>query len=338
MSFEITKNDYLLDEKGVLKYTGWAKDLLLEYNRENITSSSLRIKEWDYYAILNNNYGITITITDLGILAIYNIVWLDFINKKIVKDEEVKLFSKGKTNLPKSSKTGNILINGKKISVEIVREKNLRTINIDFPKYSKKGLKVNLKLFKEENDDTIVVCTPWEKKKSKFYYNQKINPILAEGKVIFGEKEFLFSNNDSYAVLDWGRGVWPYKDTWYWSSASGKVNNKLFGFNLGYGFGHNPSSENIVFFDGKAHKLDKIEFKFNKKDFLEPWTIKSNDNRCELLFEPIINRHDTVNLLIFKSVQNQVFGRFSGFVILDNGEKLEILNFLGFAEEVYNRW
>ena len=33
-------------------------------------------------------------------------------------------------------------------------------------------------------------------------------------------------SKDSYALLDWGRGVWTYKNTWYWSAGMGKINGK----------------------------------------------------------------------------------------------------------------
>ncbi|MCK4529617.1 MAG: DUF2804 family protein, partial [Candidatus Marinimicrobia bacterium] len=36
--------------------------------------------------------------------------------------------------------------------------------------------------------------------------------------------------------------------------------------------------------------------------------------------------------------QHQVFGYFSGKTVLDDGTKLELNKFWGFAEEVMNRW
>lgn len=55
-------------------------------------------------------------------------------------------------------------------------------------------------------------------------------------------------------------------------------------------------------------------------------------------FEPIVDRAADVNALIVRSTQHQVFGRYSGHVLLDDGTRLEIENLLGFAEEVRNRW
>jgi hypothetical protein len=45
-----------------------------------------------------------------------------------------------------------------------------------------------------------------------------------------------------------------------------------------------------------------------------------------------------VDLKILRSVQHQVFGRFTGKAVLDGGEVLEVKGLTGFAEEVQNRW
>ena len=45
-----------------------------------------------------------------------------------------------------------------------------------------------------------------------------------------------------------------------------------------------------------------------------------------------------INLLLVKSIQHQVFGYFTGTAVLDDGTKLEIKDFPGFAEDVFNRY
>jgi Protein of unknown function (DUF2804). len=36
--------------------------------------------------------------------------------------------------------------------------------------------------------------------------------------------------------------------------------------------------------------------------------------------------------------EHQVFGHFDGIAVLDNGRKLKLEHFLGFAEKVRNKW
>ena len=69
-----------------------------------------------------------------------------------------------------------------------------------------------------------------------------------------------------------------------------------------------------------------------------PWRFSSNDGRLEMTFEPILDRADASDLKIIRSITHQVFGRFSGTAVLDDGRKLAFKDLLGFAEQVENAW
>ncbi|MHA1198911.1 MAG: DUF2804 domain-containing protein, partial [Candidatus Heimdallarchaeaceae archaeon] len=251
-----------------------------------------------------------------------------------------KFFTKGKTNMSFSPEEGFAKYEGKNLNIKFSKKDSTRTINFDFPAFNKNlGIKGKLEMYQDPDMDSMTIATPWKNKSKCFYYNTKVNCMPAEGRVILGNTIFNFEKENSFAVLDWGRGIWPYSDTWYWGSASGMSGKSSVGFNIGYGFGDtSAASENIFYYNGVGHKLDQITFHFNPKNFLEPWKFSSNDGRFEMEFEPIMDRNSAVNLLIFKSVQHQVFGYFSGEVVLDDGRTIRIENLLGFAEEVQNRW
>ena len=55
-------------------------------------------------------------------------------------------------------------------------------------------------------------------------------------------------------------------------------------------------------------------------------------------FMPMIDRASDTNALIIERDQRQVFGRFTGRMVLDDGSVVELKDFLGFAEKVKNRW
>ncbi|OQX62528.1 MAG: hypothetical protein B5M51_05920 [Anaerolinea sp. 4484_236] len=63
-----------------------------------------------------------------------------------------------------------------------------------------------------------------------------------------------------------------------------------------------------------------------------------NQNRLDLTFTPFKDRTARTNLGIIFSEVHQMFGRYNGHVILDDGEKLEIHDLIGFAEEHHARW
>ena len=78
--------------------------------------------------------------------------------------------------------------------------------------------------------------------------------------------------------------------------------------------------------------------KDGKEDYLSPWTFSSDDGRFEMRFEPVMDRASRTDLKLICSDQHQVFGRFSGTAVLDDGRKLEIRDLMGFAEKVRNKW
>ena len=71
---------------------------------------------------------------------------------------------------------------------------------------------------------------------------------------------------------------------------------------------------------------------------MSPWRFTSDDGRFEMSFQPVMDRSALINLFVLCSDQHQVFGRYTGTVILDDGEKVEIKNLMGFAEKVRNKW
>ena len=98
----------------------------------------------------------------------------------------------------------------------------------------------------------------------------------------------------------------------------------------------------MLFYDGKAHKLSQVTFnipmKDGKEDYLKPWTFTSDDGRFEMDFEPVLDRASNTDFVILGSDQHQVFGKYSGKAILDDGKVIEVKDFMGFAEKVTNKW
>ncbi len=339
MQQEITTSELLLNDNGTLAQKGYARRLLPIYNREKIGVPWYRIKEWDYYCILNPEFGISLTVADNGYMGLYAANVFDFNKCVEFPFATIELFTRGKLNLPLSSETGNTVVNHDKAKIKFTKETDKRILKFDFPKFDKENSLKGEIVLKELNQDSMVIVTPFKESNYNFYFNHKINNLVAEGSFVFRGKEFEFKKEDSFGVLDWGRGVWSYKNRWYWGSLSGMIEGKSFGFNIGYGFGDtSAASENMLFYDGKAHKLDEVKFHIDTNNYMLPWMFTSNDGRFEMKFEPSIDRHSKTDLLLLKSIQHQVFGYFTGKVILDDGKVLIVNRLLGFAEDVLNYW
>ena len=183
------------------------------------------------------------------------------------------------------------------------------------------------------------IATSWEKNRKAFYLNEKINCMPVSGIIKRGYEIENVDSNNTFATLDWGRGRWTYKNTWYWASLSTHINYIPVGFNLGYGFSDRSKvSENVIFYNNIIHKLDKVSFEIPKKYLNKDWKFKDNEGRLNLIFNPLVDREGKFNYGIIKSEQHQVFGEFSGKLVLDNNEIIVLEKHLGFAEKVTNNW
>jgi hypothetical protein len=100
---EITEKGKVFTKDGRLTQTGWATKPILEYNREDIGKGWHRIKEWDHYSIINDEFGFQINIYDIGYLGQMSVSWLDFKKVEHLTEETYKFFTRGKLNLPLSS-------------------------------------------------------------------------------------------------------------------------------------------------------------------------------------------------------------------------------------------
>ncbi len=331
----------LLYDDGNLSESGYAFSLIKKYSRDRIKAAPSRIKEWDYYYIGNSTNGIALTIADNSYMALVSVSVFDFVKKTHLTRSFMKWFTYGSIHLPETSEDGSVSFQNKKIYIEFVNKNGRRHLKCEVLKFkNNEPFRCDVHLEKT-SDQSMVIATPF-KKNRHFYYNQKINLLRASGYAKIGE-EIIDLNKDTFATLDWGRGVWTYKNTWYWSSANGISGQHHIGFNLGYGFGDNTNaSENMLFVDDKAFKLNDVKFdipisKHGSDDFLSTWNFRSSSGDISLTFEPFFDRFSDTNAVIIRSKQHQVFGIFNGYFVV-SGVKYEVKNIVGFAEKVFNRW
>ena len=343
MQHEITTRHPLLDEQGRLIEAGYTKGLLMDYDRKAIKGGALRIKEWDYYLIANNDYAVALTIDDNSYMGLDGISLLDFRKPWEHTNNVMSFLTLGKRRFPASSSNGDVCSGTKKYSISFKHNVDHRLLSFHMDNFMDgKPIRGEIRL-ENPRQESMVIVTPFEDKETAFYYNQKINCLPASGSVEFDGQTYIFDKENSFGVLDWGRGVWTYDNVWYWGSASGLADGVPFGFNIGYGFGDtSAASENMLFYGGKAHKLSQVTFNIPMKDgmedYMSPWIFTSDDGRFEMDFVPIIDRAACTDVKLICSDQHQVFGRFTGKAVLDDGKEIYIKDFLGFAEKVHNKW
>ena len=236
MQHEITQNGLLLNANGTLREPGWARSLLLDYRRADVKAGKLRIKEWDYYIITNDSFGVALTIADNSYMGLISASVLEFEKPWEQTTTVLTAFPMGKYRLPETSSAGDTLYGDKRVQMAFRVQPGERRLSCRFARFlGEDALELELTLAQPPMD-SMVIATPFDAPRA-FYYNQKINCMPASGVMTLGSRRFEFAPETSFGTLDWGRGVWTYDNTWYWGNGNGIVNGKPFGFNIGYGFG-----------------------------------------------------------------------------------------------------
>lgn len=338
---KISSKGNLLDETGALIEAGWSDEFILNYSPNMVAKSKkMRLKEWDYYHIINSEgkYAISFTFADNRYMGLVSCCVFDFETKEKFDCTETLVLPKGKMNLPRTSEHGNISFKSDSCSFNIDRNSEGRHIYCKYDTtFTHTQVEADFYL-KQPPMDSIVMATPWKEDKKAFYYNQKITCMPADGCVKIKGRTYTFDSSKDFGILDWGRGVWTYDNTWYWGIGCSYVNGKPFGYNLGYGFGDTTSaSENILFYDGKGHKLDRVDFGIPDNAF-EEWSITSSDNRFNASFTPFFNDRTDISAGIISQHADKLFGFINGTAILDDGTEIKMENIPAFHEKVHNKW
>lgn len=334
----------LLNASGELAEAGYATSLVRQYDRAAIQAGKLRIKEWDYYCVCSETTILALTIADNSYMGLDSVTLIDIPMRWQHTKTFMRALPMGKTGLPATSQKGDIEIDRKGYRLRFENDGNQRVLNVHVDNFFD-GMPLTAAVtLTDEPQDSMVIATPFTGAPKAFYYNQKINCLNASGQVMFDGTVHEFSKGEAMGVLDWGRGVWTYQNTWYWGSVSGRLDGVPFGLNLGYGFGDNSAAtENMLFYDGIAHKLEHVVFHIPKKedgteDYLSPWQVDDNHGRLKLTFTPFLDRASCTSAWVIKSDQHQVFGYFDGTAELEDGNVLQVCHLLGFAEKVKNKW
>ncbi|MCQ2480059.1 MAG: DUF2804 domain-containing protein [Clostridia bacterium] len=355
----ITEKTPLLNEKGELTQPGYCFTDLYEYKRSDIKANASRIKEWDFYQITNDDFTVQITVADISLGGAVTVGFFDRHTGERASAMVLNLFTFGrfdlglpKKGLPENDWSDHTYTRQKK-NFDFKLDVNDKTRTIKFDgKASGKKFTMDITLDMLPDLESHFIAVPFDKPNGKhFYYNQKTNCMAATGTVVYGDKVYEFKGleDNSFAVLDWGRGVWPFHQVWWWGNGNTVLpDGRIFGFEIGWGFGNtDAASESTAFIDGKAYKLGYLRLE-NESEIVKPldkdwanngtvWKITSDDGSFEMTMKPEFDNYTMLRFLVVGNLCHQVFGKWSGTVKCGD-EVIEIEDMTAFLERSDNMW
>ena len=340
---EITTSGPLLDARGDLLQAGWARQPYLDCNLESAGAfrlrpyQALRLKRWDYYAVTMPDGFFSVTLAHLGYAGTVFAYTLDFASGELHEETLLAPLGRG-IDLCRNGDRGDSSFDNGRVRVAFSAGETARRVEVDWPSFNRgQGLAADLTLHCPPGHESVVTATPMRGR--RFFYTRKVNCLPAEGWISRGGKRSELRPGDSLGTLDWGRGIWEYRTSWIWASASAFLEDgRTLGLNMGGGFGDAPAPDNALILDGRVHKLEGIVFDYDRTQLMRPWRMRSLDGRLNLEFVPFKERVARTNLLLVRSEVHQIFGRYSGAAETDDGQLVRLSGVIGFIEEHQARW
>lgn len=296
----------------------------------------MRKKKWNYWCVFGKEAMFSATISHLDYAAVCFVYYLEYSTKKFHEKTIIIPFSK-KVKMPEAVNDSVEAIH-KDLGIFFVRNMDHVLLKVSSTDFGGENLHASIKIAYPEKMDTLNVVVPWSER--QFQFTAKHHCLPAEGEFTIGKQTYTFDSNTDYAVLDYGRGVWPRESTWNWGMASGKQADNIIGLNFGGQWtDHTGSNENAVILNGKLTKLNEdVTFLYNNENYMMPWRIHTDSDRVRLTFTPFFVRKACSNVFIVKSNVHQMVGYYNGEIKLDDEETLIIDGLLGCIEEHMAKW
>jgi len=315
---------------------GWSRHPL---QRCNLSGRWLRKKRWDFWGVICDTHLLRLTYASLDYFGLLTMGLLVFDTRQRFEQMQVVPFGRGMrfperpggTDIHCTTGNSRLAISETPESTRLVMECRSR---------AGRHLEADVLVARPAGHETLNVVIPWNDRCFQFTSKQNTRP--ATGAAVLDGATYSFGPaNHAYGVLDYGRGVWPYRTTWNWGAANGTQNGRLIGLNLGGQWTDGTgATENGLCIDGRLHKISEdLEWRYDRSNWERRWHIRTpGSDRVALTFTPMIVESNHLNLLLLGTELHWALGRFSGAVVSDQGERIVIDALLGWAEEHCARW
>lgn len=329
---EITDPVALLDAHGKLnpEAVGYSRTPLHDTSGIGAgTRAWGRNKRWEYWAVTTPGYILALTVSSLDYAAVHSILVYERKTGRVLERDVVAPLA-GSATLPGSAGDGPARATTKKLQIAIDEVPGGTLL-----RGKSAGVDFEVMAHRPEGHQSLGVVVPFSK--NRFQYTLKDVARPATGWLEVDGERHSVPAGESWAVLDHGRGRWPYKMTWNWGAASGRQGGEVLGLQMGGKWTDGSgSTENSLLIDGQLYKIsEELDWHYDTTDWLAPWKITGPS--VELEFTPFWDRMSSTELLVLGSRGHQCFGHFTGSVQVGE-RRVRIVGLLGWAEEMRNRW
>ncbi|MDM8084435.1 DUF2804 domain-containing protein [Cellulomonas cellasea] len=292
-----------------------------------------RAKRWEYWGVMTPTHVIGLTVASLDYAAQHQVWVLDRATGEEVDHVAVVPFARGAV-LPASLGLGPASATARGLEITLT-EGDSRTLL----RARTERVTVDLLSMPDVGHESLGVVVPWSGRRFQYTVKDVARPVT--GTLVVDGVAHDVPDGASWAVLDHGRGRWPYSMRWNWGAGSGRVDGAVVGVQVGGRWTDGTgSTENALLLDGRLHKnSDELVWEYDRSDWLAPWRVHdAGRERVDLEFTPFHERASRMNLGVVAGETHQCFGTWAGWMTADDGERVRVDGVEGWAEEARNRW
>lgn len=284
-----------------------------------------RTKRWEYWGIVTDTHVIGLTVAGLDYLSTASIYVLDRTTKREWRRDGISPFARPRLSDVPGDGTAALSAGG--VDIEITDAPGATAIRAEA-----KGVRLAVEV-ERDGTDSLSVVVPWSERHFQMTTKDLANRVA--GTLTLDDEEHEVRG---WAVLDRGRGRWPYRNTWNWGAGSGVVHGERVAVQVGGRWTDGTgSTENAIFVAGRLHKISEdLEWVYDRDEWESPWHVLGE--RIALTFRPFHVRHAMTEAGVIAVKTHQAFGRWNGMVILEDGTPQRVDDVVGWAEECRNRW
>lgn len=307
---------------------GWATAPIVDTS--GIGAGHGRNKRWEYWNIMTPQHIVGLTVSNIDYAAVHE-VWVFDRETEATWHRTATLIPARGTVLAPVLEQGRAMARTRDLAIDIDEVAGGTRLRVQIP-----GVVLDVVAELPAEHERLAVVVPWSD--TRFQYTVKDVARPATGTLTLDGVTHQLPAGESWAVLDHGRGKWPYDITWNWGAGSGRSAGRVIGVQLGAQWTAGSGvSENAFFVDGVMHKIHgETEWSYDIVQWRTPWRMVGGG--LDATFVPFYNKQTRTDLVVLQSHTDQCFGVWSGSFTTVAGERIEFAGIEGWAEHVHNKW
>ena len=289
-----------------------------------------RNKRWEYWNVFTPTHILALTVSSIDYAAVHD-VWVYDRRTGDIRTKNATLIPARGVEVPPSLDGGPARARARDLRIDIEPDAARTRLRATIP-----GASFDVTVHRPDGHECLAVVVPF-RNPARFQYTVKDLALPASGTVVVDGVTHEVPAGRSWAVLDHGRGRWPYDVRWNWGAGSGISGGRVLGLQVGGKWTDGTGvTENGVVVDGRLHKIhDELRWEYDLDDWRGPWRVSGGG--LDATLEPFFPKRSGTQLGVVSSRTLQCFGTWSGTFRTDAVD-VAFDGIEGWAEDVHNRW